>query len=64
MLDFICDGTRNSKWYYDGVSYVRRFETRKGTRTQVYSRNNIKDLPENKDTLDLKNHLNNLLTSS
>ena len=60
MDKLICDGTRNSKWYYDGVNYIRKMQTRDGIKTRIYSKEDIKVLPDNKDTLPLKKHLNNI----
>ncbi len=36
-MEFICNGTRNSKWYYDDGEYVRVFDKRTGKSTKKYS---------------------------
>lgn len=65
-MEYICDGTRNSKWYYNGTQYVRKMTTRNGEKIKIYSHKDIKDLPVNPDepsVVALKEHLNNLLTA-
>lgn len=66
MRDFICDGTRNSKWYFNGVNYIREFDTRTGKKIRRYCKEDIKSLLCNSDipsVVLLKKHLNNTVDS-
>lgn len=62
-LKFLCDGTRNSKWYYDGRLYIRKMASRTGERVKTYSKEDIMDFKD--DSLEsvkiLKDHIKNNL---
>jgi hypothetical protein len=60
--NFICNGTRNSKWYFDGNNYIRKMKTRRGEKTKTYTKEDISNIPESTtpDVVALKEHLTNL----
>jgi hypothetical protein len=61
-MEFICNGSRGSKWYFDGENYVRVFCNRNGEKKKTYSPAEIENLP-NKDIEEvniLKRHIKTL----
>jgi len=44
-MEFICNGSRDSQWFYDGKEYVRVFKSRNGSKTKTYSKAEVENLP-------------------
>ena len=64
MVEYICDGSRNSKWYHHEGKYVRVYEKRTGIAKKPYTYEEVGAFKPDSDPAvpALQAHLNNILT--
>lgn len=48
-IEFVCDGPRNSKFYWNGAVFIRDRQTRKGNAREIMTVDQIKNLKEDAD---------------